>query len=108
MSLVLPGRHFVPTFVTRPARLTANTSVKPFVSFLVRFEASDWKAIRRAQRRSLEITAFVEGPFGRPPSRARETRRVVCWLARVLAAPAGAVRRSAAATATGAVSLIPM
>ena len=61
-----------------PVRSTANTSVIPFVSLRTRLEASDWNAIARAKRLSFEITAWVEGPFGKPPSSACEISCVLC------------------------------
>ena len=45
-------------------------------SLATRLEASDWNAITRAKRLSLEITALVDGPFGTPPPRALEMSRV--------------------------------
>src|SRR4051812_48787156 len=76
--IVEPGNHCVPSLPKTPSRRTTKTSLTPLASPATRFEASDWNAIARAQRRSLEITAFVEGPFGRPPSDAREMR-IVFW-----------------------------
>src|SRR3954468_4953127 len=60
---ILPGLHIWPRLSKWPRRRTTNTSLMPFESPRTRFDASDSKAIARAQRRSPEITAWVDGPL---------------------------------------------
>src|SRR3954470_18953657 len=62
------ANHCVPSLPKTPSRRTTKTSLTPLVSPATMFEASDWKAIARAQRLSLEMTPWVDGPFGTPPS----------------------------------------
>src|SRR3954452_7396497 len=62
-SRVLPGFHIWPRLSKCPRRRTTKTSLSPFTSRRTRFDASDSNAIARAQRRSPEITALVDGPF---------------------------------------------
>src|SRR3954462_360953 len=92
---ILPGLHICPRLSKRPRRRTTNTSRWPFVS-CTRFEASDSNAIARAQRRSAEITAWVEGPL---PC-------VICrvfWSRARLEAPVAGASAAAAAAATHAI-----
>ena len=46
--IVRPGFQLAPLLPTRPARLTANTSVRPLESLRTRLDAEDWKAMMRA------------------------------------------------------------
>src|SRR3954466_7538194 len=62
MRRILPGVHIGPRLSKCPARRTAKTSFIRFVS-RARFDASDSNAIARAQRRSPEITAWLDGPL---------------------------------------------
>src|SRR4051812_1838646 len=62
------ANHCVPSLPKTPSRRTTKTSLTPLVSPGTMFDASDWNAIARAQRLSLEMTPWVDAPFGTPPS----------------------------------------
>src|SRR3954467_14659825 len=81
-----PGIHFAPRLSIRPARRTANTSLKPFLSPRTRLLASDSNAIARAKRLSPEMTGCVEAPFGILPPIEREIS-VVYWRSARLLGP---------------------
>src|SRR3954471_3191839 len=48
MRLLPPTVHGTPSLSMWPVRLATKTSLRPFVSPLTRFDASDWNAIARA------------------------------------------------------------
>src|SRR5215217_609933 len=96
---VPPGNHWVPSLAKTPARRTTKMSLTPLVSPATRSEASDSNAMTRAQRRSFEITGWVEGPFGTPPERLFEMRIVFCTSARSDAARAVGALAAAAGSA---------
>src|SRR2546423_1996158 len=60
---IFPGRHIWPRLSKLPPRRATKTSFMPFESPRTRFDAFDSNAIARAQRRSPEITAWVDGPL---------------------------------------------
>src|SRR5918993_920421 len=99
--VVEPGNHWVPSLWNVPARRTTKTSLTPLVSPATRFVASDSNAITRAQRRSFEITALVDGPLGSPPPAALEMSTVFWTSARSDAAEAGCATLTAASASTG-------
>src|SRR4051812_33528053 len=88
-----------------------KTSDTRFLSRRTMFEALDWNAINRAQRRSPEITPWDDRPFGTPPLKECEISFVVCVRAACTGAsaePKLVATATADVSATGSTTAAPL